>query len=107
MIKITHPTKVVKGSVTLPASKSLSNRALIIQALCGEPFAIENISTAEDTVVLQKALQDKKGKVDVGDAGTAMRFALAYFATQDKETTISGSERMHQRPIGPLVDALF
>lgn len=106
MIKITHPTKAVKGSVLLPASKSLSNRALVIQALCEEPFTIENLSTAEDTVVLQKALQNKTGKVDVGDAGTAMRFALAYFATQDKETTISGSDRMHQRPIGPLVDAL-
>lgn len=106
MIKITHPTKIAKGSIGLPASKSLSNRALIIQALCEKPFAIDNLSTAEDTVILQKALHDKKGKIDVGDAGTAMRFLIAYFATQDKETTLIGSKRMNQRPVGPLVDAL-
>lgn len=106
MIKITHPTKEVRGNVTLPASKSLSNRALIIQALCDEPCVIHNLSEAEDTQVLKRILESKTNLADVGDAGTAMRFLLAYFATQPNEFTLTGSARMKERPIGPLVDAL-
>lgn len=106
MIKITHPNKVVKGSVTLPSSKSLSNRALIIQALCGDGIQIKNLSEAEDTQILQKILNENPAIVDIGDAGTAMRFLTAYYSIQEKETTLTGSTRMLQRPIGPLVDAL-
>lgn len=106
MITITHPTKVVKGNITLPTSKSISNRALIIQALCAEPFVIKNLSRAEDTQVLKRILETKPAIADVGDAGTAMRFLLAYYATQPTEVTLTGSARMKQRPIGPLVDAL-
>lgn len=106
MIRITHPTKVAKGSTALPASKSISNRALIIRALCKQPFNIHNLSFAEDTKTLQHILAEKPMVADVGDAGTAMRFLLAYYCTQEKETTLTGSARMQQRPIGPLVDAL-
>jgi 3-phosphoshikimate 1-carboxyvinyltransferase len=106
MIKLTHLTKTVKGTIALPASKSLSNRALIIQALCKEPFTIHNLSAAEDTQVLKRILESKTTMADVGDAGTAMRFLLAYYATQPTEVTLTGSARMQQRPIGPLVDAL-
>ncbi|UPT68388.1 MAG: 3-phosphoshikimate 1-carboxyvinyltransferase [Sphingobacteriales bacterium JAD_PAG50586_3] len=106
MIRITHPTKVVKGSITLPTSKSISNRALIIQALCEEPFTIKNLSEAEDTQVLKHILDSKPAIADVGDAGTAMRFLLAYYATQPNGVTLTGSARMKERPIGPLVDAL-
>ena len=87
MITITHPTKVVKGNITLPTSKSISNRALIIQALCAEPFVIKNLSRAEDTQVLKRILETKPAIADVGDAGTAMRFLLAYYATQPTEVT--------------------
>jgi 3-phosphoshikimate 1-carboxyvinyltransferase len=106
MIKITHPTKEVRGNVTLPASKSLSNRALIIQALCDEPSVIHNLSEAEDTQVLKRILESKTNVADVGDAGTAMRFLLAYYATQPNEVTLTGSSRMKERPVGPLVNAL-
>ncbi len=90
----------------LPSSKSISNRALIIQALCEEPFTIKNLSPAEDTQVLKRILESKTNVADVGDAGTAMRFLLAYYATQSNEVTLTGSSRMKERPIGPLVDAL-
>jgi 3-phosphoshikimate 1-carboxyvinyltransferase len=106
MIKITHPTKEVRGNIILPASKSLSNRALIIQALCDEPCVIHNLSEAEDTQVLKRILESKTNVADVGDAGTAMRFLLAYYATQPNEVTLTGSNRMKERPIGPLVEAL-
>ena len=106
MITISHPTNNVKGTVKLPASKSLSNRALIIQALCEEPFTIHNLSVAEDTQVLKRVLESNTLIADVGDAGTAMRFLLAYYSTQPTEVTLTGSARMQQRPIGPLVDAL-
>jgi 3-phosphoshikimate 1-carboxyvinyltransferase len=106
MITISHPSNNVKGTVKLPASKSLSNRALIIQALCKEPFTIHNLSVAEDTQVLKRILESNTLIADVGDAGTAMRFLLAYYSTQPTEITLTGSARMQQRPIGPLVDAL-
>jgi 3-phosphoshikimate 1-carboxyvinyltransferase len=106
MIKISHPTKALKGNVALPASKSISNRVLLIQALCNNAIEITNLSAAQDTVVMQQALQSTNGTIDVGDAGTAMRFLLAFYSIQPKQTILTGSARMQQRPIGPLVDAL-
>lgn len=106
MIKISHPTKALKGTVELPSSKSISNRVLLIQALCNDAIEITNLSAAHDTVVMQQALQSANSTIDVGDAGTAMRFLLAYYAIQPKQTTLTGSARMQQRPVGPLVDAL-
>ena len=110
--RISHPTKKLIGNIELTASKSESNRALIIQALCSERFEIKNLATAEDTVVLQEILNSaaqkphSELKFDVGASGTAMRFLTAFFATKTGTTILSGSERMKKRPIGILVDAL-
>jgi 3-phosphoshikimate 1-carboxyvinyltransferase len=87
-------------------SKSESNRLLLLQALYPN-IRIENISNSDDTLVLKKALQFSKGSIDIHHAGTAMRFLTAYFATtQGADVTLSGSERMQQRPVKILVEAL-
>ncbi len=110
--RISKATKKLHGSIGLTASKSESNRALIIQALCSERFEINNLATAEDTVVLQKILNIAASKphsglrYDVGASGTAMRFLTAFFATKAGTTILTGSERMKKRPIGILVNAL-
>ena len=106
-LSLSHTTKVVRGEITLPSSKSISNRALIIKALSGLSFEIENLSMANDTQILQQLLADKnRTTFDVGHAGTAMRFLTAYLAIQQGEFILTGSERMQQRPIKILVDAL-
>ena len=103
---ISAPLKAVLGTIHIPSSKSISNRMLIIRSLAGSVSPIHNLSESDDTAVLSKAL-DKEGAVkDVGHAGTAMRFLTAYLSTQPGEVILTGSERMKQRPIGPLVDAL-
>ncbi|HAJ99381.1 MAG TPA: 3-phosphoshikimate 1-carboxyvinyltransferase [Bacteroidales bacterium] len=101
--------RLLQGIVHLPASKSLSNRALILQAISTQPISIENLSDAEDTRVLKNALESvHRGEaiIDVGHAGTAMRFLTAYLVIQEGSFELKGSKRMHQRPIAPLVDAL-
>ncbi|GGG86067.1 3-phosphoshikimate 1-carboxyvinyltransferase [Parapedobacter pyrenivorans] len=112
-IKLSHPVKSLSGNVPLTGSKSESNRALIIQALSGGNVTIENLSAAADTVTLQRALAASTaadGKIetviDIGPAGTAMRFLTAYLSINGGQATLTGSERMKQRPIGILVDAL-
>lgn len=92
--------------IQLKGSKSESNRLLVLQKLLGG-FSITNLSDSVDTQVLQKALNNDAEAVDVGHAGTAMRFLTAYYAIQEgKVTELKGSGRMHQRPIAPLVEAL-
>lgn len=97
---------IIKGRIALNGSKSISNRVLIIQALCHNHFNIENLSTAMDTVTLAKSLPDDDGFVDAGAGGTTYRFLTAYLATQSYSTILTGSDRMKERPIGILVDAL-
>ena len=103
--------------VGLPASKSLSNRALIMQGLCRDHCQLTNISDCDDTRVMLKAFDNDATKysfaddgariVDIDAAGTSMRFLTAFFASQEgKEVVMTGSERMKQRPIALLVDAL-
>src|ERR1019366_1346887 len=111
--RISHPTKILKGEIELTASKSESNRALIIQALCEDKFEIKNLATAEDTRVLKEILSAVKSNTssdiqtyDVGAAGTTMRFLTAFLATQNGTYILTGSERMKKRPIKILVDAL-
>jgi 3-phosphoshikimate 1-carboxyvinyltransferase len=96
------------GSVclTLPPSKSESNRALIIEALTGKSDTILNLSTARDTRILYKLLKSKDKTLDVLDAGTTMRFLTAYFAVTNQEKILTGTSRMCQRPIGILVEAI-
>ena len=92
--------------VQITGSKSESNRLLLLQALYPE-IQIENISQSDDSQVMQQALQSNHKIVDIHHAGTAMRFLTAYFATkQDRETELTGSSRMKERPIGILVEAL-
>lgn len=98
--------KEINGTINLPASKSISNRALIINALSYSPYPIRNLSDSDDTKVLQSALFSNSNKFDIGHAGTAMRFLTAFLAKIVGEWEITGSERMQQRPISILVDAL-
>lgn len=99
-----YPLKNVK--INIGGSKSESNRLLILQAQFPN-ISIENLSESDDTVVLQNALKVLKGTVDVNHAGTAMRFLTAYFAAKEgADVILTGSNRMQERPIGILVDAL-
>lgn len=94
------------SSITISGSKSESNRLLILQK-CYSELVIENLSDSKDTQVLIQALQNNNHIIDVHHAGTAMRFLTAYFAFKTKkEIILTGSERMQQRPIKLLVDAL-
>lgn len=96
-----------KGSIQLESSKSESNRALIINKLAGGKTSnIKYLSRAEDTVRMQALLESKFGLLDARDAGTTMRFLTAYCALGKEKKTLSGTDRMKQRPIGPLVGAL-
>lgn len=105
-LHIKHPTGVVKGIIKLNGSKSISNRALIIRSLSKNDFALENLSSSNDVIVMLKALKFHDEAIDVHHAGTSMRFLTALTANKEGNWTLSGSERMHQRPIGILVDAL-
>lgn len=98
--------KLIRKEVFISGSKSESNRLLILQKLFPE-ITIENLSDSDDTHHLQHALTTEESEINIGHAGTAMRFLTAYFATQNNRAVIlSGSERMHNRPIKILVDAL-
>ncbi|WP_205502914.1 3-phosphoshikimate 1-carboxyvinyltransferase [Rufibacter psychrotolerans] len=106
-VRVSHPTGVVRGRVTLPASKSEANRALIIRALSGKEFPIHNLSDANDTQLLNRLLSTPAGEeVSAEDAGTVMRFLTAYYAATGQKLVLTGTPRMCQRPIGVLVDAL-
>ncbi|MFD2516462.1 3-phosphoshikimate 1-carboxyvinyltransferase [Salinimicrobium flavum] len=105
-LKILGETGVVKGHLKITGSKSESNRLLILQALFSE-IKIHNLSNSDDTQVLQKALASSDEVIDIHHAGTAMRFLTAYFAIREgREVVLTGSERMKERPISILVDAL-
>nr|WP_317169166.1 3-phosphoshikimate 1-carboxyvinyltransferase [Mucilaginibacter humi] len=121
-ILLTKESKSVNGEVRLTGSKSECNRALVIEALSHDKVRVENISDAADAVTLSKVLgltlqtvgyeaspikHELEHKIiNIGPAGTAMRFLTAYYTLQDEEVVLTGSERMKQRPIGILVDAL-
>lgn len=96
----------IKGKVSLGGSKSIANRALIIQALCKEEFEIKNLSDSKDTETLQKLLQQKEGDLNTGHAGTCFRFMTSYLSNKEGTQILTGSDRMKQRPIAPLVNAL-
>lgn len=96
----------LKGRIVLPSSKSIANRALIIHALSFSPYPIENLSDSDDTRVMEKVFNSNSNQFDIGHAGTAMRFLTAFLSQIVGEWTITGSDRMKQRPIGILADAL-
>lgn len=100
-------TTVLKGTTTsLPASKSISNRALIINALSGNSSVLNNLSDANDTQLMLRLVNSSDQTIDVEDAGTTMRFLTAFFTITGKDKIITGTHRMKERPIGLLVDAL-
>ena len=100
------PTAALRGTAALPASKSICNRALLLARLAGGGWTVENPSDCDDTRALVRGLATTGGTVDVGAAGTAMRFLTVWLCTQPGEYLITGSRRMLERPIGILVDAL-
>jgi len=96
-----------KVFLVLESSKSESNRVLVINALAGGNTSdIHNISNARDTQTMLRLLSETPLIYDVKDAGTTMRFLTAFLGAFGKGETITGTDRMKQRPIGPLVDAL-
>lgn len=103
----------IKGTILIPASKSISNRILIIEALSSEKLDFENLSNSDDTKILQESLNTvnaNKAKLitlDVGMAGTAFRFLTAFLSLQNGMFILTGSERLKERPIKPLVDILL
>ncbi|NLT02488.1 MAG: 3-phosphoshikimate 1-carboxyvinyltransferase [Bacteroidales bacterium] len=94
------------GQIHLPASKSLSNRALILNALSQGKGKLSNLSDCDDTSVMIEALRSGQYDLNIGAAGTAMRFLTAYLCLQPGRWTLTGTERMKNRPIAVLVEAL-
>ena len=113
-VRIIKPDKTLKGKIQLPSSKSISNRLLIMQAVSGEKFSINNLSRADDTVILQKLLntidmsanQKDAVIIDCSNSGTDLRFLTALLAMKPGRWVLTGSDRMKQRPVGELVDSL-
>jgi len=99
-------TNLLKAQIAITGSKSETNRLLLLQALF-PVLSINNLSNSEDAQAMQRGVASTQGTVDIYHAGTAMRFLTAYYATQPGvSVTLTGSERMQERPIGILVDAL-
>ena len=103
--KLSAPKKL-DATVALPASKSISNRALIIYALSGGHIMPQNLSDCDDTEVIINAIRYMPDVIDIKAAGTAMRFMTAYLSLMRGTHTLTGTERMKKRPIKILVDAL-
>ena len=103
--RLTAP-KQLNTTVKLPASKSISNRALIIYALSGGQHLPQNLSNCDDTEVIVSALKEMPEEINIKAAGTAMRFMTAYLSVTPGSHVLTGTERMKHRPIGILVDAL-
>ncbi|WP_397363639.1 3-phosphoshikimate 1-carboxyvinyltransferase [Olleya sp. R77988] len=95
-----------QSAIQITGSKSESNRLLLLKALYPE-IDIKNVSNSDDSVLMTKALASKSNVIDIHHAGTAMRFLTAFFSTQQgREIELTGSQRMKERPIAILVDAL-
>jgi 3-phosphoshikimate 1-carboxyvinyltransferase len=105
-IRLQKKPHISPSRVLLPASKSESNRALIIQALCSPRPELHNLSEARDTQTLQRLLLSADPELNVLDAGTTMRFLAAYCSVSGRQALLTGTPRMLERPIGPLVAAL-
>lgn len=108
LIRLSKTTPALVGTLKLSGSKSISNRVLIALALAKASPGdwLTNLSTSKDTKTLQALLVQSGDSYDAGDAGTTFRFLSAYLALQPGVQTLTGSVRMQERPIGPLVDAL-
>ncbi|HFB61680.1 MAG TPA: 3-phosphoshikimate 1-carboxyvinyltransferase, partial [Bacteroidetes bacterium] len=114
MLQIKYNEKKLAGSYHLPASKSISNRLLIMRALARSKVLFDNLSEAEDTYMMRLYLSfintcagsEIPLSLDTHNAGTVFRFLLAYLSRQEGRWLLTGEERMRQRPVGALVDAL-
>jgi len=104
--EIFHSGESVSASVSLPGSKSICNRVLIIHALGKLTSSINNISEANDTAELQAALNSHADEINAGEGGTTLRFLLAYFCLTGRSVVLTASEPMKKRPVANLVDAL-
>jgi 3-phosphoshikimate 1-carboxyvinyltransferase len=105
-VKLSHSNQICKGELNITGSKSETNRLLFLQAVLSE-FEIENISNSDDSKAMQAALTSNEKLIDIHHAGTAMRFLTAYFSNQEgREVVLTGSQRMQERPIKILVEAL-
>ncbi len=106
MYKISKELRDIEGSICISGSKSESNRLLLLRAYTSY-FKILNLSNSDDTQLMISAIESDKKEINIGHAGTAMRFLTAYFSSISKNSKIlTGSDRMKQRPISVLVDAL-
>ncbi len=105
-LKLSHISNIKDNTLQITGSKSETNRLLILQSLYPE-IEIENISNSDDSQLMQAALCSTDEVIDIHHAGTAMRFLTAYFATRDgRQTILTGSKRMQERPIRILVESL-
>ncbi len=105
-LKLENISSIENNTLQITGSKSETNRLLILQALYPN-IEIENVSNSDDSKLMQRALRSNDVIIDIHHAGTAMRFLTAYFAVkQGRETILTGSKRMQERPIKILVDAL-
>lgn len=110
MVELFPPKQPIQHHITIGGSKSISNRLLLLEQQVNIPFSIQHLSEAEDTISLKVALEKvsstNAAKIDVQHAGTAMRFLCAYLANKPGSWVLTGSERMKERPIKELVNAL-
>lgn len=105
--QIFPPEEITDAAIKLPLSKSITNRVMLLNALTGNKGSLRAIAECDDSAAMALGLSTDDATVNVGAAGTAMRFLTAFFSVKENRTvTLDGSERMRQRPIGPLVDAL-
>ena len=106
LLKVHHTASHCNGDIQITGSKSETNRLLILQALF-DGITLKNVSNSDDAQVMQKALSSSDEVVDIHHAGTAMRFLTAYFSIQEgRDTLLTGSARMQERPMAILVEAL-
>ncbi len=107
-VRISGPIDFLRGKVNPGGSKSISNRLLIIQQFFQNKHVFENLSVSDDTKVLQQALDNlaTTGHIDIGDAGTACRFLIPFLAHRQWKGILTGSQRMKERPIAELIEAM-
>ena len=106
IVKLSHDGSPIRGHIKIGGSKSISNRVLILNALSIGVGNISNLSDSDDTSTLVRLLESGDEVLDAHHAGTTFRFMTAYLCLQEGSRMLTGSDRMKQRPIGPLVEAL-
>ena len=105
-LRLRHQSGNLDGKIQITGSKSESNRMLLLRALFPH-IELDNLSNSDDTAAMKSGLESDNDLVDIGHAGTSMRFLTAYYSTlENQKKTLTGSSRMQERPIGILVDAL-